>query len=200
MQLEHYQTKISLHPELQEDVFIRRRMIFPRVPNDHILFSLSPLSKSGTIKFSFCLLLEHLISQKTTTLCQSGNWLANFRNTWNRYLIVIYSFKNSSTFKNWKGKGGIFLCLTSVGAENKVSRNSLDSTSSVQLRISRSNMTLAETWGVIFTLLVYCLGKWNRLNFQGKRTVSSNSWFVTAIINLTKCLQALPHFKSALGH
>lgn len=41
-------TKLSLHPELQENALIRRRMI-SGFSNGHILSSLSPLSKSGTI-------------------------------------------------------------------------------------------------------------------------------------------------------
>lgn len=52
-------TKLSLQPELQENALIRRRMI-SGFPNYHILSSLSPLSKSGTINLSFCVLPGHL--------------------------------------------------------------------------------------------------------------------------------------------
>lgn len=86
VQLERYQVKISIHPELQENVLIRRRMIFPGVSNDYILSSFSPLSKSGTIKvLSTSRIL--LISQVTTTLYQNSNWEATFWNTCNRHMI-----------------------------------------------------------------------------------------------------------------
>lgn len=163
-------------------------MILPGVSNDYILSFLSPLRKSGTIKFLSTSRTSTILSFSSDYNFASKRQLRNISEThvtgiWYSDLVFLKQ-QHIQALKGKKKKKGNFLLLNICGSWKQSQQKLLGK---YQLCLAgyfqrHSNMTSAETWGIIFTL-VYCSGKWNRLDFQGKRTVHSNSWFVTAITN-----------------